>query len=66
MLRAAAAVQAGDRLDIEFHDGRIEADALSGGAGGTGKGAQASPAPQSTPGVRRTRGRGGSNQGSLF
>ena len=66
MLRAAAAVQAGDRLDIEFHDGRLEAEALSGGAGGSGKAAQASPAPPSTPGVRRTRGRGGSNQGSLF
>ena len=66
MLRGAAAVQAGDRLDIEFHDGRVEAEALSGGAGGTGKGAQASPAPQLAPGVRRTRSRGGSNQGSLF
>jgi hypothetical protein len=66
MLRAAAAVQAGDRLDIEFHDGRVEAEALSGGAGGTGKAASAVPAPQTAPGVRRTRGRGGSNQGSLF
>ena len=66
MLRAAATVRAGDRLDIEFRDGRVEAEALSGAGGGGGKGAQASPAPPSTPGVRRTRSRGGSNQGSLF
>ena len=39
MLRSASAVQAGDRLDIEFHDGRVEAEALSGGAGGAGKAA---------------------------
>jgi exodeoxyribonuclease VII large subunit len=66
MLRAAVAVQAGDRLDIEFHDGRVEAEALNSGAGGTGKAAAAVARPQPTPGVRRTRGRGGSNQGSLF
>ena len=43
MLRRPRPSQAGDRLDIEFHDGRVEAEALSGGAGGTGKAALPCP-----------------------
>ncbi len=68
-VRSAAAVQPGDRLDLEFGDGRVEAEALnvSGGdpkrsASAAVKGSAAAP----PAGVRRTRGRGGSSQGSLF
>ena len=63
------AVQPGDRLDLEFGDGRVEAEARKvGGAEAKGPAAK-DPVSSRTappPGVRRTRGRGGSSQGSLF
>ena len=63
-VRAAASVHPGDRLDIELHDGRIEAAAQS---IRTDSGTEAPPAPAAPqPGVRRQRGRSGGGQGSLF
>ena len=60
-LRAAAAVQPGMALDIEFADGRVGAT-----ADGAGKG-PAPAQPTATPAKARRRGGGGSgNQGSLF
>jgi exodeoxyribonuclease VII large subunit len=67
-VRSAAGVEPGDRLDLEFGDGRVEAEARKvGGAGAKGP-ATKDPvsSPPVPPGVRRTRGRGGSSQGSLF
>ena len=65
-VRSAASVQAGDRLDLEFNDGRVEAEALGSSSSGAEKPRAPSSSPQPPPGVRRARGRGGSNQGSLF
>jgi exodeoxyribonuclease VII large subunit len=66
-LRAAASVQSGDRLDLEFRDGRVDAEARSVQCD---KGAAPVPAPPappaSEPGVRRVRNRNGGSQGSLF
>jgi exodeoxyribonuclease VII large subunit len=63
-VRAAASVHPGDRLDIELHDGRIEAAAQS---IRTASGTEAPPGPAAPqPGVRRPRGRSGGGQGSLF
>jgi exodeoxyribonuclease VII large subunit len=68
-VRSASAVQPGDRLDLEFGDGRVEAEALN-VSGGDPKRAAPATVKGATPpppaGVRRTRGRGGSSQGSLF
>jgi exodeoxyribonuclease VII large subunit len=55
-LRAASAVAPGMRLDIEFHDGRVEAVAAGG----------ARVAPPVAPVRRRRRQGGGEGQGSLF
>ena len=67
-VRSAAGVEPGDRLDLEFGDGRVEAEARKvGGAGAEGPAAKDPvSSPPVPPGVRRTRGRGGSSQGSLF
>ena len=67
-VRSAAAVTPGEQLDIELHDGHIGARAEGPSAPGGDKpeAAAASPAPPSSPGIRRTRGRGGGGQGSLF
>jgi exodeoxyribonuclease VII large subunit len=65
-VRSASTVQAGDRLDLEFHDGRVEAEALGVSSPGGEKPTLPRSSPQAAPGVRRARGRGGSNQGSLF
>ena len=68
-VRSVAGVAPGDRLDLEFGDGRVEAEARKvGGAGAEGPAAKdpVSSPPPAPPGVRRTRGRGGSSQGSLF
>jgi hypothetical protein len=63
MIRAAAGVAPSQRLEIEFEDGRIAAEALSG----------APPKPRSSPENQETRQtstapqkRGGPGQGSLF
>jgi exodeoxyribonuclease VII large subunit len=68
-VRSASAVQPGDRLDLEFGDGRVEAEALNVSSGDSKRAALAAvkgSAPPPASGVRRTRGRGGSSQGSLF
>jgi exodeoxyribonuclease VII large subunit len=65
-VRAAAGVQPGARLELEFGDGRVEAEAQRvREAAAKAPQAEAS-APQPPAGVRRTRSRGGSGQGSLF
>lgn len=65
-LRGAASVAAGERLELEFHDGRVEAEAL-GGVVSDKKEASAAPSQaQPSPGLRKPRNRGGSDQGSLF
>ena len=56
-LRAAAAVNAGMRLDIEFADGRV-------GAIAEGDGPHGATSPK--PGTRRSGGGKGGGQGSLF
>ena len=56
LLRQAADVATGQRLDIQFADGRIAAQAESGGA-----------APQTAAArPKRAKGKGGGDQGSLF
>jgi exodeoxyribonuclease VII large subunit len=65
-VRSASAVQPGDRLDLEFHDGRVEAEVRNARGADSANTASSAPAPQPPPGVRRVRGRGGSTQGSLF
>ena len=68
-VRSVAGIEPGDRLDLEFADGRVEAEARKvGGAGAEGPTTTKGPAsaPPAPSGVRRTRGRGGSSQGSLF
>jgi exodeoxyribonuclease VII large subunit len=63
-VRTATSVHPGDRLDIELHDGRIEAAAQS---IRTDSGTEPPPASATpSPGVRRPRGRSGGGQGSLF
>jgi exodeoxyribonuclease VII large subunit len=68
-VRSVTGVEPGDRLDLEFADGRVEAEARK--VGGAGVGGPTAKEPVSSPpsppsGVRRARGRGGSSQGSLF
>lgn len=68
-LRAAENVNAGDRLELEFRDGRVEADATAvhlNDQGGARAPAPKATAKKSDPAVRRTRRSGGSGQGSLF
>ncbi|HRN83718.1 MAG TPA: exodeoxyribonuclease VII large subunit, partial [Hyphomicrobium sp.] len=64
MVRAAAAVTAGQTLEIEFADGRIKADAREGGGGRTAQSEPPStaPAPPAAPQNKVPRG----GQGSLF
>lgn len=68
-LRAAASVQAGDRLELEFRDGRVDAEANSvrlDRAGDAAHKPAAKPEPEPPAGLRRVRGRSGGSQGSLF
>lgn len=67
MLRETALVHAGDALELQFRDGRVEANATSvrlDDAGPTPK--PKSVAKAASPSVRRARRTGGSGQGSLF
>ncbi len=64
-VRSVTVVTPGDRLDVELRDGRIEAEAQSVRPADSTSPPPVS-APQPTPGVRRTRGRSGGSQGSLF
>ncbi len=64
-VRSVTVVTPGERLDVELRDGRIEAEAQSVRPADSTSPAPVS-APQPTPGVRRTRGRSGGSQGSLF
>ena len=70
-VRSASAVASGDRLEVELHDGRIDAEAqavhLEAAEGKASPPARpAAPAAPANPGVRRPRNRGSSDQGSLF
>ena len=58
MVRAAAGLAGGARLDIEFRDGRVGAAVTSP--------AEPEPATVSDTHVRRPRGKGGPGQGNLF
>jgi exodeoxyribonuclease VII large subunit len=64
MVREAAALHAGDALELEFRDGRVDAEARSVRAGGVKQ--QGTPTPEADPKLRRTRRPRGSGQGSLF
>ena len=66
MVREAAAVHTGDALELEFRDGRVEAEARSAPADSGIKGGQATEAATQDPQLRRTRRRRGNDQGSLF
>ncbi|MBG0811259.1 exodeoxyribonuclease VII large subunit [Methylosinus sp. H3A] len=57
LLRQAADVTPGQRLDVQFSDGHIAAQAESGGA---------SPAPAPAARPKRGKDKGGGDQGSLF
>lgn len=63
MVRAAATVAAGQRLEIEFKDGRIAAEALSGAPPKPRPGPENQESPQPSTAPQK---RGGSGQGSLF
>ncbi len=65
-VRSVAGVEPGDRLDLEFKDGRVEAEARKVGGATGATAAEPVPTPPAPSGVRRTRGRGGGSQGSLF
>ncbi len=68
-VRTAMATSAGERLELEFGDGRVDAQVLgvrASGAGKPGAAVEVSSTSQSSAGVRRPKGRGGGGQGSLF
>ncbi len=66
-VRSAAATALGQRLELEFRDGRVDAEVLGSPTRRDEKlpAESAAAAPQS-PGVRRPRNRGDKGQGSLF
>jgi exodeoxyribonuclease VII large subunit len=66
MLRAAASLHAGDTLELEFGDGRVDAEAKHVHLGGQQPSHSSSAAKPADPGVRRRPPRGGGGQGSLF
>jgi len=65
-LRAAAAINAGDRLELEFRDGRVDAEARAVRLNEGRRRAEPMPATVPDPSLRRTKRRGGGGQGSLF
>jgi hypothetical protein len=66
MVREAASLHAGDSLELEFRDGRVDAETRSVRAGGVREREAAAPTPEPNPQLRRTRRPRGSGQGSLF
>ena len=62
-VRAAASLHPGDRLQVEFRDGRADVETRSVDLAGT---APEATAVRHDPAVRRTGRRGGGSQGSLF
>jgi exodeoxyribonuclease VII large subunit len=66
MVREAASLHAGDSLELEFRDGRVDAETRSVRAGGVKEREAAAPTPEPNPQLRRTRRPRGSGQGSLF
>jgi exodeoxyribonuclease VII large subunit len=66
MVREAASLHAGDALEMEFRDGRVDAETRSVRAAGAKDGGHAAAAAEPDPQVRRTRRPRGSGQGSLF
>ncbi|MGZ5913750.1 MAG: exodeoxyribonuclease VII large subunit [Hyphomicrobium sp.] len=65
MVREAANLHAGDALELEFRDGRVDAETRSVRAARAKDGGQTTAA-EPDPQVRRTRRPRGSGQGSLF
>jgi exodeoxyribonuclease VII large subunit len=66
MVRDAASLHAGDALELEFRDGRVDAETRSVRAAGAKDGGHTAAAAEPDPQVRRTRRPRGSGQGSLF
>jgi len=64
MIRAAAAISAGDRLEIEFADGRLAAQAIDGDRSKPAE--PPDPRPASLGAASPPHGRRGPGQGSLF
>jgi exodeoxyribonuclease VII large subunit len=65
-VRAAAGLHPGDALELEFRDGRVEAETRAVHLGEAEPRAQPMPATAPDPSLRRTKRQGGSGQGSLF
>jgi exodeoxyribonuclease VII large subunit len=66
MVRNAANLHAGDALELEFRDGRVDAETRSVRAAGAKDSGHTAAAAEPDPQVRRTRRPRGSGQGSLF
>jgi exodeoxyribonuclease VII large subunit len=66
MVREAANLHAGDALELEFRDGRVDAETRSVRAAGAKDSGHTAAAAEPDPQVRRTRRPRGSGQGSLF
>jgi len=66
MVRAAASLHAGDALELEFGDGRVDAETKHVHLGDGRQAAGTAPAREQDPSLRRPRRRGGGGQGSLF
>ncbi len=64
-VRGAANLHPGDKLQVEFRDGRADVETRSVELAGARPSPQAAPTPHD-PGVRRSGRRGGGSQGSLF
>lgn len=66
-VRNAASTSAGERLELEFRDGRVDAEVLRVRSPDAVGPRSAAPQPEPpNPGTRRPRNRGGNDQGSLF
>ena len=66
MVREAANLHAGDALELEFRDGRVDAETRSVRTAGVKDSGGPTSAAEPDPQVRRTRRPRGSGQGSLF
>jgi exodeoxyribonuclease VII large subunit len=66
MVREAANLHAGDALELEFRDGRVDAETRSVRTTAAKDGGQTAAPAEPDPQVRRTRRARGSGQGSLF
>ena len=66
MVREAAALHAGDPLELEFRDGRVDAETRSVRSRSVKKSTEPARAEAPNPELRRTRRPRGGGQGSLF